>query len=150
VTLHTQQALAKPRTSLEDMYKVEVSPALISTLTDAAHPQADTAIGKDRNEGRAVLPEGKCPDAIAHFGVAEGVGPKDSGPSFWRYRCFLAQDQALDAGILLAKHDSLYGSFSSEKLRKIRKSAHQTVRQGGKAALIGRWLQETTETRRAR
>jgi hypothetical protein len=131
VTLHTQQALAKPRTSLEDMYKVEVSPALISTLTDAAHPQADTAIGKDRNEGRAVLPEGKCPDAIAHFG-------------------FLAQDQALDAGILLAKHDSLYGSFSSEKLRKIRKSAHQTVRQGGKAALIGRWLQETTETRRAR
>ena len=124
----------------------------ITNRFEAALRQADLAIQKDRNLASAHVMKGvlyylqnRIPEAEAQFGVADGIDPNNPNPPFWLYRCMLLRDKPLDAGIAWAKHGAVHANFSFDMDKRMRDQIHQLYEGGGKAAIVNRWLKETTE-----
>lgn len=124
----------------------------ITNRFEAALRQADLAIQKDRNLASAYVMkgvlyylQGRIPEAETQFGVADGIDPNNSSPPFWVYRCMLVRDKPLDAGVAWAKHGAVHANFSFDTDKRMRDQIHQLYESGGKAAIVSRWLKETTE-----
>lgn len=115
------------------------------------------ALAKDRAlinahviHGLLLYLQGKTKEAAQRLSEAETLDIRNSGPHFWLNRCLLVEDKPLDAAIRGTRHMISHGGLSQEKQDAERDAVHRTFLEGGKKALIERWLQwlEEAEAKR--